>query len=79
MVTHKAHVKNGHIVVDEPTDLPEGTVLEVGSLQVRDDEDEMDDDERAQLHAALGEAIKSAKAGRTVDGDLVIRRLLQRP
>lgn len=26
MQTYKAHVENGHIVVNEPTDLPEGTV-----------------------------------------------------
>ena len=28
----KAHVKNGRLVLDEPTDLPEGTEVEVLAL-----------------------------------------------
>jgi hypothetical protein len=75
----KAHVKNGHVVLDEPLDLPEGTELEVGSLQVVDSGDDLDDEEREQLHQALDQAIESVQAGRTVDGDQVIRRLLSRP
>jgi hypothetical protein len=79
MVAHKAHVENGRIVIDEPTDLPEGTVLEVGNVEVLDEEDDMDDEERASLHQALDEAIASVNAGQGVDGDEVIRRLLNRP
>lgn len=72
----KAHVKNGRLVLDEPTDLQEGSVV---PLEIADDWDELDDEERERLHQALDQAISSAQAGRTVDGDEVIRRLLSRP
>lgn len=49
----KAHVQDGRIVVDESTDLPDGTELYVVPLRAGDD---LDDDERAALHAALREA-----------------------
>lgn len=77
MVAHKAHVENGRIVVDEPTDLPDGTTLEVGSLEVLDDDDDLDAEERAELHSSLDDAIADIEAGHGVDGDEVIRRLLQ--
>jgi hypothetical protein len=72
----KAHVKNGRLVLDEPTDLQEGSVV---PLEIADDWDELDDEERERLHQALDQAISSVQAGRTVDGDEVIRRLLSRP
>jgi hypothetical protein len=75
----KAHVKNGRVVLDEPLELPEDTELEVGSLHVVDTGDDFDDEERARLHRALDAAIESVQAGRTVDGNEVIRRLLSRP
>lgn len=78
MVAHKAHVENGRIVIDEPTDLPEGTLLEIGSLQVVDESDDLNDDEREQLHSALDEALVSVEAGKSVDGNEVIQRLLKR-
>jgi hypothetical protein len=59
----KAQVKDGRIVVDEPTDLPDGT--EVYLLPVRDG-DELDDAERAALHAALAEAEAELDAGLVV-------------
>jgi hypothetical protein len=31
MLTVRARVKNGRLVVDEPTDLPEGTELELAT------------------------------------------------
>jgi hypothetical protein len=79
MVARRVHVENGRIVMDEPTDLPEGTVLEVGNLEILDEEDDLDDEERASLHRALDEAIASVKAGQVVDGDEFIRHLLKRP
>jgi hypothetical protein len=69
----KAHVHNGRLVLDEPTDLPEGTEV---SLIVADDE--MDDEERLRLHASLERSMAQAKAGKLVDGDEVIGRLLAR-
>jgi hypothetical protein len=70
----KAHVKNGRLVLDEPTDLPEGEVV---YLQLADD-DAMSDEERARLNEALERSMAQAKAGQFVDGDKVIGRLLAR-
>ena len=72
----KARVKNGRIVVDEPTDLPEGTMLD---LVVADPGDDLDDDERAELHAALDEGLTELRAGGGVDSSEVIGRLRARP
>jgi hypothetical protein len=72
----KARVVNGRLKLDEPTDLPEGTVV---PLEIADDWDELDDEERARLHRALDQAIASVQMGRTVDGSDVLRRLLSRP
>jgi hypothetical protein len=71
----RAHVENGRIVVDDPTDLPEGTVLQVVPLT---DTDELDDAERAELHAALREGIADMKAGRTHDAAEVLAELRAR-
>jgi hypothetical protein len=72
----KAVVKHGRIVIDEPTELPEGTQL---VLAVVDEGDDMDESERARLHESLRRSIAQAKAGQLIDGDEVIDRLLARP
>lgn len=62
----RAEVCDGYIVVRAPTDLPNGTVLELvpedldGDL---DEVDELDDEERAKLHAALDRGWAQAQAG----------------
>lgn len=60
---HVAQVKNGRLTLDEPTDLPEGSVV---PLEVADDWDDLDDEERAELHASLRESIEQMKAGQTI-------------
>ncbi|WP_394836210.1 hypothetical protein LVJ94_04790 [Pendulispora rubella] len=47
----KAQVRNGRLVLDEPTDLPEGEVVELWPAYI--DGDEMDDEERVALNAEL--------------------------
>jgi anti-sigma factor RsiW len=74
MQSLKAHVRNGRLVLDEPTDLPEGAEV---VLTVSDD-DRMEDEERARLHAALERSMAQAKAGKLVDADVVLGRLLAR-
>ena len=59
----KAYVKNGRLLVDEPTDLPDGTEL---YLEPVAHDDEMDDAERVQLHRALDEADKELEASEFV-------------
>jgi len=44
MLTVRAHVRNGRLVVDEPTDLPEGTELDLVG-----DETQPTDEELAEL------------------------------
>src|SRR5215831_5582457 len=61
MKTLQARVVNGKFVIDEPSPFPDGTVLQ---LMVADEADELDDDERAELHAVLDKAWASARAGR---------------
>lgn len=76
----RAHVRNGRLILDEPTDLPEGEVVELvpfdGMLtHVGDD---LDDEERERLHQSLARGIEDAKSGRTVEADKVIEKLRAR-
>jgi hypothetical protein len=71
-MTLKARVKAGRLVVDEPTDLPEGTEVELLAL---DPGDWLDDEDRAALHKALLDSEEDVKAGRLIDADIVLREL----
>jgi hypothetical protein len=52
-LTLRAHVANGRLVVDDSVDLPEGVEVQIA---VVDDGDQLDDDDRARLHAAIEQA-----------------------
>jgi hypothetical protein len=73
----KAQVRNGRLLVDEPTDLPEGKVIEL----VRLDEvflnggDDLDAEERAALHREIEASMAEAEAGELVDFDVVLAEL----
>lgn len=71
-LTLKAHVRGGRLVLDEPTELPEGSEVE---LVVADDGDELDNDDRARLHAALERSAEQFRAGRGIDADQALARL----
>jgi hypothetical protein len=73
----KAHVHNGRLVLDEPTDLPEGEVVELVPLDevLARGGDYLDDEERAELHRALEESIAQADAGQLIDADDVLAEL----
>jgi hypothetical protein len=60
------------LVVDEATDLPEGTEVELLPL---DPGDWLDDADRAALDAALRESEADVAAGRLIDADEVLRDL----
>ena len=68
----RARVRQGRIVLDEPTDLPEGTELE---LVLADGGDELDDEDRAALHRELELAMDDVDAGRVVSEEEVRARL----
>jgi hypothetical protein len=74
-MTIKALVHGGRLVVNEPTDLPEGTEVELLPL---DPGDWLDDAERAALHAALAESDADLAAGRLVDAAEVLKGLRSR-
>lgn len=65
----KAQVKDGRLRLDEPTDLPEGQVIELVPLDevFLSGGDELDDEERAELHASLDRALDDSEAGRGMD------------
>jgi hypothetical protein len=74
-MTIKARVRAGRLIVDEPTDLPEGTELELLPL---DPGDWLDEADRAALHAALRESDADVAGGRLVDAEVVLREIRSR-
>lgn len=64
-------------MLNEPTELPEGAVVDLVAVG-GDALDELDDEEREALHAALAEGIAQADAGDTVDADEVLAQLRAR-
>lgn len=71
----KARVENGRLKLDEPTDLAEGTVV---PLEIAEDWDDLDEEERAALHDSIREGIEDMEAGRTIDARIVIAELRSR-
>ena len=71
-MTIKARVQDGRLIVDEPTDLPEGTEVRLLPL---DPGDWLDDDDRKALHDALDLSEDDVKAGRLVDAVAVLKGL----
>ncbi len=67
----KAHVRGGRLVLDEPTELPEGTEVELTVV----DDDDFEPEERERLHASLREGIRQMKAGQTVDAAAALAEL----
>jgi hypothetical protein len=67
-----AKVRNGRIQVDEPTDLPDGTTVQ---LYVVDQGDEIDEEERRALDDAIDEAAESVARGEKIPADEVLRLL----
>jgi hypothetical protein len=71
----RATVCNGRLIVDQPTDLPEGTVLD---LVIDDEGDELDPREREALNAAISRSLKQADEGRTAPVQEILDRLRAR-
>ena len=71
-MTIKARVRAGRLVVDEPTELPEGTELELLPL---DPGDWLDETDRAALHKALRESDADVAAGRLFEAEEILREL----
>jgi hypothetical protein len=71
-MTIKARVHNARFVVDEPTELPEGTEVRLLPL---DPGDWLDPEDRAELHRALLASQEDLETGRLVDAEEVLREL----
>jgi hypothetical protein len=75
----KAHVRNGHFVVDEPTELPEGTEVEIVLTRVVDPFANMDPSERVELEQAIEEGYEDFERGDYEDAKEFAARLLAKP
>lgn len=70
-----ATVRRGRLTLDEPTELPEGIVLD---LVIDDEGDDLDPAERAALDRAISSSLRDAAAGRTAPAEDILERLRAR-
>ncbi len=78
----KIRVANGRIQIDEPTDLPNGTelfVVPAEQLEGTYVNDDLDEEERAELHASIEEAERELAAGQVVSEEQLWARLRAMP
>jgi hypothetical protein len=76
VTSYRARVRKGRLVLDIPTDLPEGSEVDlVPVIGIESDLPDLDDDERRRLDAALQRALAEDEAGRHHDLDDVLREL----
>ena len=71
----RARVENGRLVLDEPTTLPDGTVLD---LVLDDEGDDLTDEQREALHQALTQSLASAEKGALRPASTIIDELRAR-
>ena len=71
----RARVKNGRLILDEPTDLPEGTVLD---LVLDDEGDELTPEERKILHGELRRSAREREKGQARPATKVLAELRAR-
>lgn len=69
MVLH-ARVKGGRFVIDEPANLPDGSVIELVPV-----DDLMDASERAALEASIARGLAEADRGEAIPSEEAMRRL----
>jgi hypothetical protein len=70
----KAHVHNGRPVLDEPTDLPEGSEVEIVLVQ-----DDLEPAEQARVVQAVEDGIEDFARGDHMDGfDFIAQMTAQR-
>ena len=73
MVSFRAKVSKGRLILDVPTDLPDGTEVEL-----LDSVGGLDADETAELHASLARGSQEARLGKLTPAQSVLDRLRQR-
>ena len=81
MGTLKAEVRNGRLVMDEPTDLPEGTVIELDERRAHNDSepvklaDQLTAEDLPRFRAELKESLEQARAGDLIPAEEVLEEL----
>jgi hypothetical protein len=73
--TERRRVENRRLVLDEPTTLREGTIVD---LVVDDEDDDLTDDEHRAPKDALSASCKSTEAGRVRPATVLLDELRQR-
>jgi hypothetical protein len=75
-----AHVRGGRLLLDEPTDLPNGEVVELVPLDevLANGGDYLDAEDRERLHASIDRGLEDVRAGRTVEARQVMAELRAR-
>ena len=68
--TLRARVEKGRVVIDEPSPFPDGTILE---LVIAESDEEMDDEERRALRAALARSRADVRAGHVYSAEEVVK------
>ncbi len=71
----RATVRGGRLVVDEPTDLPDGTVLD---LVIDDEGDELGEEERIALNDAISRSLDDEASGATSPASVILDKLRAR-
>ena len=71
----RATVRNGRLTVDQPVDLPEGTMLD---LVIDDEGDQLDERDRVALNAAISRSLREPAEGRTAPAEEIIQKLRER-
>ena len=71
----RAIVHNGRLTVEQPIDLPDGTVLD---LVIDDEGDQLDDLEREALNAAIARSLSESAEGHTAPAEEIINKLRAR-
>jgi hypothetical protein len=72
----KARVVRGRLTLDEPIELPDGTVVH---LVLADDGDALDEEERARLHEALDCSAREVAEGKAIPATDVLATIRKSP
>lgn len=80
MQSLRARVHNGRLVLDEPTSLPEGEVVELVRMDdvLASGGDYLDAEDRAKLHQSIARGLEDVRAGRTTEAAAVMEKLRAR-
>ena len=73
-----ARVKDGHLIVAEPVDLPEGATVRIRLLDEGENSDgiaDMTEDERAEIDAAIETGRDEIRSGNTITAEELLKHL----